>query len=57
MNITEDKKMEFKKILRTMTTRLNIEEIKAGLFYGIEINKYELNHNLIDNEAKNIVLI
>jgi len=57
MNITEDKKMEFKKILRTMTTRLNIEEIKAGLFYGIEINKYELNHNLIDNETKNIVLI
>jgi hypothetical protein len=49
--------MEFKKILRTMTTRLNIEEIKAGLFYGIEINKYELNHNLIDNETKNIVLI
>jgi hypothetical protein len=56
MNITEDKKMEFKKILRTMTTRLNIEEIKTAIFYGIEINKYELNHNLLDNSTKNIIL-
>jgi hypothetical protein len=38
--------MNLKKILKGTTKKNNIAEIKTGIFYGININNYELNHNL-----------
>jgi len=46
MNIDNETKMNLKKILKGTTKKNNIAEIKTGIFYGININKYELNHNL-----------
>jgi hypothetical protein len=45
-----DVKTKYIKVLRTMTNTENVEEIKTQLFYGIQINKYELNHNLLGQQ-------
>jgi hypothetical protein len=55
MEIEKDVKQNLKKILKGITKRDNIKDIKNGLFYGIHINKYELNHNLLESD-KNIVV-
>jgi autonomous glycyl radical cofactor GrcA len=47
MEIDDDSKSNLKKILRGITKKDNIKRMKEELFYGIQINKYELNHNLL----------
>jgi hypothetical protein len=47
MNIENDTKCNLKKILKNISKKDKINRIKSGLFYGIHVNKYELNYNLI----------
>jgi len=55
MNIDNDQKTNLKKILKSIPKKENMKRLKEEFFYGIHINKYELNHNLLDSE-KNIIL-
>jgi len=50
MNIDNEEKSNLRKLLKLTTKKNNLSEIKNGLFYGIHINKYELNYNLIENK-------
>jgi hypothetical protein len=51
MNISNEEKSNLRKLLKLTTKQNNLSEIKNGLFYGIHINKYELNYNLLENKA------
>jgi hypothetical protein len=46
MNIDALQKENLKKILRAATKKENLMNIRDGMYYGIHINKYELNHKL-----------
>jgi len=54
MEIENESKLNLKKILRGITKKDNMKRMKEELFYGIHINKYELNHNLLENTDNNI---
>jgi len=51
INIDALQKENLKKILRAATKKENIMNIRDGLYYGIHINKYELNHKLKAKET------
>jgi hypothetical protein len=55
MVIDNHLKLNLKKILKNIAKNENMKRMKEEFFYGIHINKYELNHNLLDS-AKNIIL-
>jgi hypothetical protein len=48
-------KIKLKKLLKRIATNHKINELKDGLFYGMNINKYELNYNLSDIN-KNLII-
>jgi len=53
MEIENESKSNLKKILRGITKKDNMKRMKEELFYGIHINKYELNYNLLNTNNNN----